>query len=110
MSRFDRQLHQTATYWAPLDTDLFGKKTYEAPVQLTVRWEDKQELYHNKHGQQVVSKSRIFLSQNVDLDGYILLGTSVETDPVLVTGAEEIQQIARIPDLRNLTTMYMAIL
>lgn len=112
MSGF-RHLNQTLTYWAPsavATTDLYGKPTFSAPVQLSCRWEDRTEQLKDKKGEEFISKSRIFLNDDVDLDGYVFLGTSVSITPSLLTGAYEIQQKGRQPDLRNirnLTVLYL---
>lgn len=109
---FTRALQQTTTYWAPADasSDLYGKPTYSAPVQLPCRWENRVELVRSKSGQEIASQARVFLAQTVSLDGYLLLGTSSAVDPTLVTGAFEIQAISSIPDLRNLKTLTAAYL
>lgn len=110
MPNFERNLRQTATYWAPQSQDLFGKTTYDAPVQIPVRWEDKVELFRDKTGQEVASKSKVFLAQDIDLDGYLMLGTSFAADPLSEENAYEIRQVMRTPDLRNLKTLYVAML
>lgn len=107
---FERNLKQTATYWAPASTDIFGKVTYSAPQERACRWEDRQELFRDKAGQETTSRSKIFMALDADLDGYLYLGTSAASDPTTVAGAWEIRQIARLPDLRNLKTLYVAIL
>lgn len=97
-----RNMKQTLTYWAPSSTtDINGKPTYTAPVQLICRWEDQQNQFYNKKGQEVVSKSRVFMVDDVDIDGYIFLGTSAEADPRKVSGAWEIQAKGKMPNLRN---------
>lgn len=111
MNSLERKLNQIASYWAPLaSTDLFGKRAYSAPVQLFCHWEDRTDMYHDKFGKQVVSQSKVFFAEDIALDGYLLLGVSSETDPTTVAGAYEIMQVARVPNLRNLATLYVAIL
>ncbi len=101
-----RHLHQVLTYWAPAGTyDTYGKPLYLSPVQYNCRWEDKQQNFVNKIGTEKVSKSRIFLSEQLDIDGFVFLGTSVASDPTQVSGAREIQALGRIPDLRNLKSL-----
>jgi hypothetical protein len=96
----------TATYWAPsAGTDAYGKRTFSAPVQLACRWEDKIEQIRSKTGVEYVTKSRIFLSQPVDLDGYVYFGESSQSSPYNQTGAWEIQQVGRSPDLRGLKSL-----
>lgn len=99
-------LGQTLTYWAPGAKDLYGKPSFSTPVQLPCRWEDKNESVINKTGEQIVSKSRVFLlNQDLDIDGYVLLGVSAAADPSILDDAREIQQIGKTPDLRNLKSL-----
>lgn len=106
-----RHFHQTATYWeATGTTDIYGKPTFKAPVQLKCRWEDKVQQFINKRGTEVVSKSKVYLADQIMLDGYMFLGTSTEVNPIKVKGASEIQQVGVTPDLRfirNLTTVWL---
>lgn len=101
-----RHFHQTLTYWeANSTTDIYGKPTFKAPVQLSCRWEDREQQIINKKGSEIVSKSRIFVEGEIGLEGYLFLGTSNETDPTKVEGADEIQQVGVTPDLRYLRSL-----
>lgn len=106
-----RALNQTLTYWEPTGiTDLYGKPTWKSPVQLPCRWEDKQQEVMSKTGEEIVSKSRVFLLSTININGYLLLGSVSTADPTQVEGAWEVQQVGTTPDLRNLkslTTVYL---
>lgn len=110
MPNFERNLKQTATFWVPNGHDMFGKHTFSAPVQLPCRWENKSELFLDKKGQDRHSRAKVFLSSPVDLSGYLYLGTSAALDPLVVSGAYEIMMIIELPDLKNLKTLYVAML
>lgn len=110
MSNFANNLKQTCTFWKQTGTDIQGAPTFNTPVTLPCRWEDASELFYNKHGQEVVSKSKVFLASDVSLEGYLYLGASVVTNPRSLSGASEIQMVKRIPDLRAIKTMYVAFL
>lgn len=105
-----RHLHQTLTYWPPSAEDRYGKPVSGTPVQKACRWEDRTDEVQSKTGQQVTSRSRVFLDDDVDIDGYVYLGVSDATDPTTVDGAYEIQAKGRQPDLRGLrqlTVLYL---
>lgn len=106
-----RGFNQTLTYWAPsTKTDLYGKPASSTPVQFKCRWEDRREQLKDKKGEELISKSRVFLIEDVEEDGYVFLGVSTEADPTTVKDAWEIQCKARQPDLRglrNLTVLYL---
>lgn len=110
MSQITRQLHQTCTYWAQTGTDMEGKPSFSAKVELACRWEDRSELILSKRGQEIVSRSRVYLAAEVDINGYLYLGTTAETNPLVLSGACEVQATKITPDLRNLSNLYVAFL
>lgn len=110
MANFERNLRQTCTYWEQTGTDIQGAPTFKPPSVLSCRWEDVTELFLNKRGQEVTSKSRVFLATDVSLEGYLYLGSSNAADPRSLSGASEIQMVKRTPDLRAIKTLYVAML
>jgi len=110
MVNLTKNLHDDVTYWQITGTNRYGKTTFGAPVVLKGRWEERSEMIRAKNGQEIVSKSRVYLLEDVELDGYLYLGVSNDADPSAIDGAYEIQMKGRIPDLRNLTTLYTAFL
>lgn len=109
MPNFERNLRQTATYWAPLGLDAYGKRTFAAPVQRPCRWEDKAETFIDKHGKQETSRSKVFFSLDLELNGHIFLGTSAVVDPTTLSDAWEIRNVFRTPDLRNNKQLFVAV-
>jgi len=103
----DFVLTHNATYWAPGTPDGFGQGSFAAPVPVACRWEDKSIMFVSPAtGKQEISTSRVFLDRSVALDGMLLLGTSVATDPKTVTGAQRIAAVKRISDLTDSSTLY----
>lgn len=105
-----RNLRQKATYWVSNGRDMFGKPTFTAPVSVMCRWEDLSELFIDKVGQEVTCKSKVFFDTDKDLQGYLFLGETAETDPLSLATAFEIRQIKRTPDLRAIQTLYVVYL
>ncbi len=106
---FTTALRQQATYWEPDAEDAYGKPSFKTPVLLKCRWEDRTELVHNKLNSEYVSKARVFFAQDMSVDGYIALGdyvTDLVASPLTLTTAHEIMLVSRIPDLRNMKTLY----
>ncbi len=99
MSFLHTFLNQIATYWAPGAPDGFGAFTYASPVELNCRWEDRVEVMTDEDGTQFVSKSRIFLEDDVVKEGYLLLGESTAIDPQKVDNAYKVRVFAKTPDL-----------
>lgn len=107
---FSRKLKQTITYWQSTGHDRFGKPTFSAPVTLQGRWENRIENVMGKGGDTITSKAKVFLEQELDIDGYLFEGTSVSADPTIVENAAEIQSLGSIPNLRNSQKLYVAYL
>jgi len=101
---------QDAIYWGSPVNNGYSGKTYATPVEIKCRWEEKMRVIHDDKGQEFSSKAQILVTQNLDMEGYLYLGTldsleSVvdETDPKNVTGAYEIIAIDRIPLFKSST-------
>ena len=72
---------QTAIYWGNPTNDGFGGYTYDPPVEISCRWEEKTQMVWANNGKEVVSKNELLLIQDVDLDCYLFLGTLDSLDP-----------------------------
>lgn len=101
---------QTITYWAPGVSDGYGITTYSAPTTMICRWEQKAEELRDPSGEMITSMAKVYLPAEVDIGGYIFLGTSAATDPSGVEKAYQIRMVGSIPDLRNLQKIHIAYL
>lgn len=104
------KLLQEVTYWAPGTPDGYGGVTFDEPIQLMARWEDSQQMIFDQRGEEIVSKTKVFLQDDTEIGGYLYLGESVAADPRTVDQAFEIKARKNIPDLRLITTLKMAYL
>lgn len=106
-----RLLKQDITYWELSSIDGWNKPTFESsPEYIKGRWEDKAELYLDKEGQEKISNAIVYLDQDVELGGYLYLGTSLELDPTLVDNAYEIKYIHKVSDIKGTTFLRKIIL
>lgn len=96
----NRNLRQTVTYWRPTGNDRFGGKTFAAPTTQLGRWEERTDLFIDRTGKETRSMARIYLTDDVELGGYLYLGTSSSTAPENVDGAYEIRDFRKTPNLR----------
>lgn len=88
------------TYWRREGSDGEGGSVFAAPVILQARWEEKTELVHDLQGQEFVSHSRVYVERvRLDVGGYLYLGTSLELDPIAISGAYRIRNFIRTPGL-----------
>jgi len=102
---------QTAVYWGTPADDGYGGKTFADPVEIACRWEERIEKITrvgDRLGEEVVSKARVFLTQDVDELGYLYLGelddlSSNPDDPKEEDGAREILRFDKTPAHRSTT-------
>lgn len=106
MAPYTRHMHQTITYWSPDGIDAFGGRTFGAPLEIKGRWQDKADLFRDSDGREVVSSAVVYVDQDVELRGYLYLGSSSASNPQTVDGAREIRNIGRSPDLGATQTLH----
>lgn len=110
--QLSNKLNQEATYWASTGaTDLYGKPVFSAPVKIKCRWEDANELFQSKGGEERTSKAKVFAITEMDIDGWLAPGNQTsQANPHNADKAWEIQGISTFPDLRNLQQLTVAFL
>jgi hypothetical protein len=99
------QLRQTAIRWTGFDGDGFGGRTFDEGVEIAVRWEDRAELFLDPQGRQSTSRAVIFVSCNVQVGDYLMLGelldlSSGEEQPMDRVDAYEVKAVATTPSLQ----------
>ena len=102
------KLRQTAVYWGDPQSDGAGGRTFGSayPVELSIRWEERQELFVDASGQETMSQAVVYLDQDIDIGGYLDLGdlddlsSAEESDPLTVGGAYEIRNFKKLPDIK----------
>ncbi len=97
MSLLTRNLRQTATLWVFNGVDNAGDPSFATPVQVTVRWEDRTIEFIDPRGEKTVSKSVVYLSQDVTSGDFMVLGTDSTSDPTGVVGAFEVRDFRKTP-------------
>lgn len=101
MSVVTRNLRQTITYWAFNGVDNSGDPSFATPTTITGRWEDRALEVISSSGERVVSRSVVYLAQDVNLGDYMFLGTDTTASPVGVIGAFPVRDFRKIPNIRG---------
>lgn len=123
MSGIDRLLAkhcvQTAVYWANPVKDGYGSHTFDAPIEIDVRWEDKTQVMtvggpsEEKHITRTIvfTKQRTYENEILWLGGLDDLTTEEKADPKSVEGAYIIKRPENTPALGSTTSfLYKAFL
>ena len=105
MSIITRMRKQSAVYWGSPVSDGVGGWTWASPVQITCRWEDSIVEFKDETGQLQLSKAVVYVDQDVDLDGFLYLGTSAslpsdDSDPTVIAGAYRILRFDDLPNIK----------
>ena len=105
-----------AVYWAKTASDGYGEATYAAPVELKVRWVDKQEEFIDDDAEKQLSRAKVFAGQDVNLYSYFFRGTlddlpSDATDPEDLKDSYDLHQVRQNMEednIRATNRVYMA--
>lgn len=103
---------QSAVYWGPGTPDGYGGRTFAVPVELEppngVRWDEKVQMVTDMNGKEVVSKAEVLIVQDVEPQGWLMLGIlddvasdEDETNPKTVAGAYEIKRFDKTPMVKS---------
>jgi hypothetical protein len=104
-----RTYTQTAVYWGNPKEDGFGGKTFDAPIEIKCRWEERQQVLTDAKGNIEGSRASVYILQDLDQQGFLYLGTLVglttdqKNDPTKVEGAWVIKQFEKVSELGSTT-------
>jgi len=104
-----RSCTQTAVYWGNPQNTGDGDITFDIPVEIKCRWENREVLFTGVKGDVESSRAGVFVLQDLEEGGYLYLGTldnldsNESEDPKSVDGAFEIKQFEKIPALGSTT-------
>ncbi len=97
---FGPEKTQTITYWAGSGFGNDGSTSFAAPSSIKGRWEDRSEKFMSSLQSEEISTAVVFLDQDVSPGDYLYLGTSTQTNPLLLSDAHKVEGFSKIPDLR----------
>ena len=94
---------QPVIYWGTPVDDGYGGKTYDDPVQIYCRWDGSAKLVTDAKGKEFVCVAEVMVTQELDIDGMLYLGTFEDLGPdrddapETITGTQIIKQFSRTP-------------
>ena len=105
---------QKAVYWGNPVNDGQGGFTFDDPVEIACRWENIEQEVSDAKGTMITSRALVFLTQDVDEEGYLYLGTLEDVydltgdsssggvdNPKDVIGAYIIKRFQKTPSLNG---------
>ena len=84
--------------------------SYEAPVDVRVRWDNVQDIVRTPEGEEVISKAKIMIDREVKVGSYIQLGTvdtNTPANPEHVEGAYPLIALKDVPSVDGLEVLYI---
>jgi len=96
------KLLHNCTYWEKESLDGYGNIVYRSPRVINVRWEDKQLLFINKAGNQLLSQAIVYSNINIVDESYLYLGTTRSViNPLTLKYAFKVKAVSKITNLNN---------
>ncbi len=100
-----RNLKQTAVYWGSPQAGAHGGNTFAEPIEISCRWEDKQELIIDYHGDEIKSMATVYTDRVVVNGGFLMLGSFDDLDSSAGTpedndNAHEIKMFESLPNVK----------
>ena len=105
-----RACNQVAVYWGGPVSDGYGGKSFDNPVEILCRWQDEVQTISKTEGKEILSKSVVYVLQDLDEEGWLFLGTldslydlaessfGAISDPKKFENTFEIIRFDKIPD------------
>jgi hypothetical protein len=87
------------TYWVAGAKDVYGKPTWSTPISVKCRWEDKQQKAVDFRGNDIVTRSIVYVGVDMVLGTYLYLGISTALTPP--TDARELKGFNKIPSVKG---------
>jgi len=75
MRILNKMRRQQCVYWAPTAPDPYGQPQYADPIQLRVRWTDKEAIDTKEGTSRITSTTKVYTDQDLLIDGLLMLGT-----------------------------------
>lgn len=106
MSLITRMRKQKVVYWGgPVKDGRGGYKSFDAPVELSARWERTVLRFIGPDGQEAITNAVAYVGVDLDVEGFLYLGAESELDPVhedpqTISGVFQIKQFGKIPNLK----------
>lgn len=106
MSMVTRHLREDVTHWPVIGSNGYGGFTFDPPVKLKGRWEDKAVLFRTLDNEEEVSNAILYLADDVAVGDYFGQGDLTATaDPTDLSTTFRARGYNKVTDLRALQAL-----
>jgi hypothetical protein len=99
-----KNLNQTAVYWARNGFNSEGAPSFDDPVEVDCRWEDRAERFLSPSGEELISSAVVMVSRDMDAGDYLFLGDlddlDSSQDALTQDGAWPVRAFGKIPGIK----------
>lgn len=100
-----RHRRQNAVLWTVAGKDKFNRPTLNSPVDIRVRWIDKQEESLDQDGEAIRTDVTVKTDRSISIGSIMWLGRKRDL-PSPVTNIYEVVSSNEVPNLKNRETRY----
>lgn len=98
--KISKTFRQKVTIWAgETSRDFYGNITHPAPRVVDGRWEQRNDLFIDNAGKQVVSAAVVYIGEPITQGAYVLLGESTSASPQSLANAFLVRAVSRTPSI-----------
>lgn len=108
----NRNLNQTAVYWASPVPDGYGGFTWDDPIEIDCRWVNSTKVILTRAvrgggGEEIICQAEVQVNQDLDEQGMLYLGSlddldsGEEADPVTISTAYTIKRFDKVPTIKG---------
>lgn len=107
---YEALLQTTITYWPPGANTGFGDLTYGEPGPLLARYQSDNTNQQDDDGEEFVSAAVVYTTEQLEHNGWVFNGSSVEANPQDVEGAYRIRRLYTTSNPAGTVVVYKAVL
>jgi len=106
-----KRLTDTAVLWVRTGKNAYNELTFSSGVDISVRWEDRQEIFTSYEGKELASRAILHVNQDVIPDSFIHLGSvsalsaAQIANPKLVETAYAVKAFRKVKSLTGRYTL-----
>jgi len=97
MAFVTRNHKQNLTYWTRGANDAYGNPSWNNPIQVKCRWEDRNDKAVDFQGNEVITRSVVYVGVDMGIGTYLFEGLSTDLTPP--TDALELKGFSKIPSI-----------
>lgn len=103
MTMVSRMLKEDITRWPVSGSNGYGGFTFDTPIKVKARWEDRAVLFRTLDNEEEVSNAVVYMAEDIVVGDYFAKGDQTATaDPTTLDIAFRSRNYHRTTDLRNL--------